>query len=105
MIRKRKKAILIGLALIGVFCACYPVGLLGQWLNNYSEWVNAGGIADAALRMRSVDWDPFVCVRTAFSGTGLKIWIGLLLAASGVFLFLKLRGRDREKCPPRCVRQ
>ena len=101
-LKKGQKGILIGLAATGAFLACvWLVGWIGQWWICYSEWMDQGGMTNADVRMRPVDGNPIECAGIAFSGVGLRVWIGLGLAVGAVFLLITLhrRMRDREKDP------
>ena len=70
----------------------YLGGLLGQLLENYSAWQQAGGIAGQAQI-----WPPSPgvtdCFRAAFTLSGLKAMGMLLLIAGGFTAYFKLSNR------------
>ena len=73
-------------AILGTAALLYFGGMLGQLLDNYSSWQQAGGMTGQAT-MGAIDWNPISCYRYAFSGSGLK-GTGILLLIGGANLCL-----------------
>ena len=81
-----KKTRVIGIAaavLLGLAALLYLGGLLGQLLENYSAWQQAGGIAGQA-QIRPPSPGVTDCFRAAFTIFGLKA-MGMLLLIAGAF--------------------
>lgn len=89
---KTRKAGIVMAAVLGLAALLYLGGLLGQLLENYAAWQNAGGMAGQAV-IASVNWNPAVCYRTAFSLSGLKGTGILLLVGGAVTAYVKLHDR------------
>lgn len=81
-----KKTRVIGIAaavLLGLAALLYLGGLLGQLLENYSAWQQAGGMAgQEEIQLPSAD--IVTCVQAAFTLSGLKA-MGILLLIAGAF--------------------
>lgn len=81
-----KKTRVIGIAaavLLGVAALLYLGGLLGQLLENYSAWQQAGGMAGQE-EIQLPSGDIVTCVQAAFTLSGLKA-MGILLLIAGAF--------------------
>lgn len=81
-----KKTRVIGVAaavLLGLAALLYLGGLLGQLLENYSAWQQAGGIAGQA-QIRPPRPGVTDCLGAAFTLSGLKA-MGILLLIAGAF--------------------
>lgn len=91
--RKHKKLILIAaLSILGLLALLYVGGVSGQLLENYQTWMDAGGITGQA-EMAGISWEPVDCLPHAFTRQGLTGMVGLLLAAGGLFAYVKLHDR------------
>ena len=91
-----KKTIrIIGIAaavLLGLAALLYLGGLLGQLLENYSAWQQAGGMAgQEEIQLPSAD--IVTCVQAAFTLSGLKAMGMLLLIAGGFTAYFKFSDR------------
>ena len=94
---KRKKALLIALISIpGLFALFYLGGLIGQLLENYQAWADAGGMTGQA-RMARVSWDLSTCFSHTFTGKGLAGMAVLLAVIGGVILYVKLHDKFGSK--------
>ena len=90
---KLKKVLLIAaISILGLFALLYFGGLTGQLLKNYRIWVANGGMTGEA-KMGSLSWSPGVCLSHAFTRHGLVSMVVLLLAAGGIFAYVKLHDR------------
>ena len=79
---KMRKAGIAAAAVLGLAILLYLGGILGQTLENYKTWQASGGLAGQAV-IASVDGNPAVCYRKAFTWSGLKGTGLLLLLGSG----------------------
>lgn len=86
---KTRKIGIIAAAILGSAALFYLGGMLGQLMENYDAWLNAGGMTGQAT-LASVDWNPLVCFRFAFSRSGLKGLGFLILAGAGIAAYVKL---------------
>lgn len=89
----------IGIAaavILGLAALLYLGGMLGQLLDHYSAWQNAGGLAGQAS-IAAIDWNPITCYRTAFSLSGLKGTGLLLLIGISITAYVKLHDRFGSK--------
>ncbi len=68
--KKRKGAIVVA-AILGLVAALYLAGLLAQVLNNYSIWMDGGGLT-GQTQMPPVEFSPMICFPQAFTWNGLK---------------------------------
>ena len=93
MNHKLGKALLIALvSILGLFALFYLGGIVGQVLENYQEWMDAGGMTGQA-QMARVSWNLGTCFSHTFTARGL-IGMGLLLAAfGGIFIYIKLHDK------------
>lgn len=78
--------------LLGVAALLYLGGLLGQLLENYSAWQQAGGMAGQE-EIQLPSGDIVTCVRAAFTFSGLKAMCILLLAAAAIAAYFKFSDR------------
>ena len=89
---KARRAAIVVAVILGSFALIYLGGLAAQMLTNYQIWMDSGGMWGGA-QIASPDWNPFICIRNAFSWNGLKS-IGLLLAAiAGIYLYVKFHDK------------
>ena len=90
-----KKTRVIGIAaavLLGLAALLYLGGLLGQLLENYSAWQQAGGMAgQEEIQLPSPGGAD--CLRAAFTFSGLKAMGILLLIAGGITAYFKFSDR------------
>ena len=93
--KKRTVAIIIA-AILGLAALLYLGGMAGQLMSNYDVWMNAGGMTGQAT-MGAVDWNPTVCIRYAFSVSGLKGTGFLLLVGASIIAYVKLHDRFGTK--------
>ena len=93
---KTRKIGIIAAAILGSAALFYLGGMLGQLMENYDAWLNAGGMTGQAT-LASVDWNPLVCFRFAFSRSGLKGLGFLILAGAGIAAYVKLHDRFSSK--------
>lgn len=83
---------IVAAVLLGLAALLYLGGLLGQLLENYQDWQQAGGIAgQAQIRLPS----PGVtdCLGAAFTLSGLKAMGILLVTAGGLAAYFKFSDR------------
>ena len=91
----RKKTREIGIAaaiLLGLTVLLYLGGLLGQLLENYAAWQQAGGMAGQA-QIRPPSPGVTDCLGAAFTLSGLKAMGILLLIAGGLAVYFKFSDR------------
>lgn len=79
-------------ALLGLAALLYLGGLLGQLLENYSAWQQAGGMAGLE-EIQLPSGDIFTWVQAAFTLSGLKAMGILLLIAGGFTAYFKFSDR------------
>ena len=98
----KKRTIGIILAVIlGLAAMLYIGGVSGQLLSNYSEWMEAGGLTGEAS-IKSINWNPIVCLPQAFTPSGLKGMLGFLVIGGAIFLYVKLHDKfDGKEYDPR----
>lgn len=82
--KKRKGAIAVAAIL-----ALYLAGLLAQVLNNYSIWMDGGGLT-GQTQMPPVEFSPMVCFPQAFTWNGLKGLLGMIVVGAIIFAYVKL---------------
>lgn len=93
--RKRTIAIIVA-SILGFVALLYLGGMLSQLMQNYDIWVEAGGMTGQAT-IGAVDWSPIVCIRCAFSVSGLKSIGLLMLAGAGIVLYVKFHDKFSSK--------
>ena len=81
--KNRKIAIIIA-AILGCVGLFYLGGMLGQLLGNYAAWMDSGGVSGEST-MKPVSWNPLICFPAAFSDTGIKGILMILLIAGAIF--------------------
>ena len=89
--KSRKIAIVIA-AVTGLLALLYLSGILGQLFTNYSLWMNSGGMW-GETQIKAVDWNPIICLGTAFSWNGLKALLLIVGVGGGIVLYFKLQDR------------
>ncbi len=100
MKNNRKIAIIVAITL-GSVALIYLGGLLSQLLDNYSAWMSDGGIS-GQTQMKVVSWNPLICFPLAFTGSGIKGILFVLLIAAAIFAYVKLHDRfDGKQHDPR----
>ena len=93
MNRKLVKVLLIALvSILGLFALLYLGGIAGQVLENYQEWLEAGGMTGQAQIAR-VSWKLGDCLSHAFTGPGLAGMLVLLTAIGAIFAYVKLHDK------------
>ena len=92
---KRKAGILLA-CLLGSVLLLYLGGLLGQLLYNYEEWMRQDGMTGGVL-MAELKASPLYCIPYAFTASGLKSTLFLLLGTGGVVLYVKLHDKFGSK--------
>ena len=83
---------IVAAVLLGLAALLYLGGLLGQLLENYSAWQQAGGMAGQE-EIQLPSGDIVTCVRAAFTFSGLKAMCILLLAAAAIAAYFKFSDR------------
>lgn len=78
--------------LLGLAALLYLGGLLGQLLENYSAWQQAGGMAGQE-EIQLPSGDIVTCVQAAFTLSGLKAMGMLLLIVGGFTAYFKFSDR------------
>lgn len=93
--KKRKGAIVVA-AILGLVATLYLAGLLAQVLNNYSIWMDGGGLT-GQTQMPPVEFSPTVCFPQAFTWNGLKGLLGMTMVGAIIFAYVKLNDRFGSK--------
>lgn len=93
--KKRKGAIVVA-AILGLVAALYLAGLLAQVLNNYSIWMDGGGLT-RQTQMPPVEFSPMICFPQAFTWNGLKGLLGMIVVSAIIFAYVKLNDRFGSK--------
>lgn len=93
--KKRKGAIVVA-SILGLVAALYLAGLLAQVLNNYSIWMDGGGLT-GQTQMPPVEFSPTVCFPQAFTWNGLKGLLGMIVVGAIIFAYVKLNDRFGSK--------
>ena len=88
----KKKCLIASLVTGGTFAALYIAGIGGQVLRNYDIWLHSGGLAGNAV-MAPIHWNPYSCLISAFTFEGLKSLLGVGLAGTGIYLYVKFHDR------------
>ena len=92
----RRKAGILLACLLGLVLLLYLGGLLGQLLYNYEEWMRQDGITGGLL-MVEISASPLDCISGAFTASGLKGTLLILLGIGGVILYVKLHDKFGNK--------
>ena len=53
-------------SILGCVGLIYFGGLIAQFISNYQDWIQSGGMGGSA-QMRSVNWTPVICFPQAFT--------------------------------------
>ena len=85
---------MIGLGLMGGLPLVYASGFLAQLLENYQTWKEMGGILGDGTSPVLPKKDILHCILAAFSLTGLKSLLGIIVGI--LFLLLLIWMRDKE---------
>lgn len=98
---KRRAAAVVVAVILGSTALLYLGGILGQLFANYETWMQADGLS-GEIGMKPIDWNPLVCFTKAFTGTGVKGILGILLFGGIIFAYVKLHDRfDGKNYDPR----
>lgn len=89
--KQRKIAIIIA-SVLGFVALLYMGGLLGQVLTNYTQWMDSGGMW-GQTKIKSPDWNPFVCFVNAFSWNGIKSILLLIAVGAAIVIYLKVHDK------------
>ena len=101
MADKKRKAAIIAAVILGCAALLYLGGMLGQLLENYTAWMTTDGFS-GQTEMEPVDWNPFMCIPKAFTISGLKGMLGILLLGGAVVLYVRLHDKfDGKNYDPR----
>lgn len=92
----RRKAGILLACLLGLVLLLYLGGLLDQLLYNYEEWMRQDGMTSGLL-MVEISASPLDCISGAFTASGLKGTLFLLLGTGGVVLYVKLHDKFGNK--------
>ena len=92
----RRIAGIVFAALLGCAALLYLGGVAGQLLNNYSDWLEQGGMTGQVL-VKPIDFRPSVCYPGAFTVNGLKGMSVLVIGFGGLFVYIKLHDRFEGK--------
>lgn len=87
---------IIAAVILGCGSLIYLGGVLGQLLENYAIWMNAGGMTGQAI-MTPVDWNLITCIHAAFSRSGAKGLGLLLLIGVSITAYVKFHDRFGSK--------
>lgn len=100
MNRRQKKILAVPAAILILIFLLYLGGILAQIYANYTQWVSDGGMMGQA-QIESVNPNPSVCFRQAFTPNGLKSMLIVLTAAIAVIGIFRLHNRfgGRERDP------
>ena len=86
----------IAVSIPGLITLLYLGGVLGQLLINYELWMNSGGLTGQTT-IGAVDWNPIVCLGSAFSISGLKSIGILLLTGVGITAYVRFHDKFSSK--------
>ena len=89
-------AAIIAAAILGFAALLYLGGMLAQLQRNYELWMNSGGLTGHAV-IGTVDWNPIVCLSSAFSIPGLKSIGMLLLNGAGIAVYVRFHDKFSSK--------
>ena len=82
--------------LLGAAALLYLGGLVSQVYLGYQQWLSDGGITGNAV-MAPVFFSPLACWRCALTANGLICTLLLAVLAGGLYLFLRLQDRFKNK--------
>ena len=82
--------------LLGAAVLLYLGGLISQIYLGYQQWLSDGGITGNAV-MAPVFFSPLACWRCALTANGLICTLLLAVLAGGLYLFLRLQDRFKNK--------
>ena len=87
--------------ILGLMALMYLSGILGQLIENYSLWVESGGVS-GGNSMPSVHWSLIKCFRQSFTAHGLKAMLIILGLGGGIFAYIKFHDKfDGKEYDPR----
>ena len=92
----RRKAGILLACLLGLVLLLYLGGLLDQLFYNYEEWMRQDGMTGGLL-MVEISASPLDCISGAFTASGLKGTLLILLGIGGVVLYVKLHDKFGSK--------
>ncbi len=91
----RKVGIIIAV-ILGAAIALYLGGVCGQLYANYQQWSADGGMTGDAI-MRPLNLEVLYTVKFVFTEDGIKGFLFVIVAAAGVFIYVKLHNRFSSK--------
>lgn len=94
--KKQRLTVAIVAGVFTLLMIVYFGGVFGQVFTNYSEWLNADGILGQS-QIKSVDWNPLVCIPYAFTGNGLKGMLLIAIVSAIIFGVYSLYNRFGSK--------
>lgn len=98
---KKRRIVIIAAVILGILGLTYLGGMIGQFMDHYKTWLGAGGVG-GNTEMKSVNFSPLACIPQAFTINGLKGILGIILAAAGIFLYVKFHDKfDGKEIDPR----
>ena len=98
---KKRRIVIIAAVIPGILGLVYLGGMIGQFMDHYKTWLGAGGVG-GNTEMKSVNFSPLACIPQAFTINGLKGILGIILAAAGIFLYVKFHDKfDGKEIDPR----
>lgn len=101
MNHKQKALIATIIVISGLSALMYLSGLLGQLLDNYNIWLEAGGVSGEGT-MSSVNWNLIKCLQQSFTPTGFKAMLIILAIGGGIFAYIKFHDKfDSKEYDPR----
>ena len=92
MNEKTRRVAIVVAAILGCAALLYLGGLLGQLFTNYNTWLSAGGMTGKA-QMQSPDWNPLICITSAFTGNGLKALLLIVGVGAAIFIYIKVHDK------------
>ncbi|MBQ7767529.1 MAG: type IV secretory system conjugative DNA transfer family protein [Oscillospiraceae bacterium] len=92
MNEKTRRVAIVVAVILGCAALLYLGGLLGQLFTNYNTWLSAGGMTGKA-QMQSPDWNPLICITSAFTGNGLKALLLIVGVGAAIFIYIKVHDK------------
>ena len=89
---KKRRIVIIAAVILGILGLTYLGGMIGQFMDHYKTWLGAGGVG-GNTEMKSVNFSPLACIPQAFTINGLKGILGIILAAAGIFLYVRFHDK------------